>query len=250
MENKELIQILESIAKLSRQFVELKEDLTKKQPKTISPARSADIKDLCAALAKAQAEIKIAGLTKENPYFKSRYADLAEMIKVSRPSLTKNGLSIVQQIVQNEDGQNILNTIMLHSSGQWIESRMRIVPPKNDVQSMGSYITYLKRYAYGSLVGVVASDEDDDGEVAVHDYREDFNKGTGLNHKYNPKEQSYETITKEQLEELRYELKSHADLAEEIMEKMKIQSLSDMPKTKYSASIRRIREIVQKRDGK
>jgi len=250
MENKELIQILEALAKLSGQVSELKENLNKKQPNLVPPARSKEIKDLCAALAKAQAEIKIAGLTKENPYFKSRYADLAEMIRVSRPALTKNGLSIIQQIVQNEDGQNILNTIMMHSTGQWIESRMRIVPPKNDVQSMGSYITYLKRYSYASLVGVVSSDEDDDGEVAVHDYREEFNKGTGLNHKYNPKQQTYETITKEQLEELRYELKSHTDLAEEIMEKMKIQSLGDMPKSKFMQSVRRIREIVRKRDGK
>ena len=250
MENKDLVTILEALAKLSAQISKLAEKKDEKPPKLVAPARSKEIKDLCAAIAKAQSEIKIAGLTKENPYFKSRYADLAEMIRVSRPALSKNGLSVIQQVIQNEDGQNILNTILLHSSGQWIESRMRIVPPKNDVQSMGSYITYLKRYAYGSLVGVVASDEDDDGEVAVHEHRENFNKGTGLNHKYNPKQQSYETITKEQLEELRYELKSHTDLAEEILEKMKIQSLSDMPKNKFLASIKRIREIVRKRDGK
>jgi hypothetical protein len=131
-----------------------------------------------------------------------------------------------------------------------MESRMRIVPPKADVQSLGSYMTYMRRYSYASLVGVVASDDDDDGEVAVHSYRKDFEEGVKLNHKYDPKKESPETITKEQLEELRYELKSHTDLAEEIMDKMRIQTLADMPKSKYMSAVRRIREIVQKRDGK
>lgn len=247
MDNQELIQILEAIAKLTQKVSDLE---PKPQKKEARPFRSKDLKDLFTALSKSQGEMKTAGLSKINPYYKSRYSDMAEIVKVSRPALTKYGLAVLQQIIPNEDGQNILHTVLTHSSGQWVESRMRIVPPKNDVQSLGSYITYLKRYAYASLIGVVSSDDDDDGELAVHESRENFNKGTKLNHKYNPKEQSYETITKEQLEEVRYELKSHTDLTEEIMEKMKIQSLSDMPKSKFLSAIKRIREIVQARDGK
>jgi len=247
MDNKDMVLILDAIAKLAKQVSDLK---PKKEKRIVPPHRSDDVKELFTALAKAQAEFKPAGLTKENPYFKSRYADLAEMIKASRPSLAKNGLSVSQKIIQDEDGANILLTLLQHSSGQWTESRMRVLPPKADIQSFGSYVTYLKRYSYGALVGIVASDEDDDGELAVHEYRQDFNKGTGLNHKYNPKKQSYETITKEQLEELRYELASHTDLAEEILEKMKIQTLADMPKNKFMASIKRIRQIVKARDGK
>lgn len=250
MENKELISILEAMAKLSAQVSKLTDMPAEKAPKIVAPARSESVKDLSAALAKAQAEFKIAGLKKENPFFKSRYADLAEIIKVSRPALSKNGLSVTQQVIQNEEGANILHTTLFHSSGQWIESRMRIVPPKADVQSLGSYMTYIRRYSYASLVGVVASDEDDDGEVAVHEQRENFKKGVKLNHKYNPKEQSYQTITKEQLEEIRYELSDHPDLAEEIMDKMKIHTLSDLPKSKFLVTIGRIREIVQARDGK
>jgi len=215
-----------------------------------APSRSKDLKELFTALAKAQGDFSTAGLTSENPYYKSKYADLKEVVLAARPALAKNGLAFVQPVIPNADGQNILHTILTHSSGQWIESRMRIVPPKNDVQSLGSYITYLRRYSLASLIGIVAADEDDDGEIAVHEYRKSSNKGTKLNHKYNPKEQSYETITKEQLEELRYELKSHTDLTEEILDKMKIQSLSDIPKSKFMLAIRRIREIVQLRDGK
>jgi hypothetical protein len=244
MENEKLI--LEALAKMSKQIADL---ASKKTETILEPHRSEEVKELFTALAKAQGEFKVAGLTKENPYFKSRYADLAEMVRVSRPALTKHGLSVVQKIVPDQDGSRILHTVLQHNSGQWTDSKVKIVPPKSDVQSYGSYKSYQKRYEYGSLTGVVCADEDDDGEAAVHEERKSFNKGTKLNHKYNPKEQSFETITKEQLEEIRYELKSHTDLAEEIMDKMKIQSLSDMPESKFLPAIRRIREIVQARDG-
>jgi len=245
MENEQLI--LEALARLSKQVSNLESKQSKPDQAT---SRSKDLKELFTALAKAQGEFNTAGLTSINPYYKSKYADLKEIVAAARPALAKYGLAFAQPVIPNEDGQNILHTLLTHSSGQWMESRMRIIPPKTDVQSLGSYITYLRRYSLSSLVGIVAADDDDDGEIAVHDSRNNFNKGISLNHKYNPKEQSSETITKEQIEEIRYELKSHTDLAEEIMDKMKIQSLSDMPKNKFLPSIRRIREIVQMRDGK
>jgi len=220
---------------------------TKSHP--LSPSRSEDIKELCGALAKAQSEMGTAGMNSENPYFKSRYADLAEVVRVSRPALTKFGLAVMQQIIPNEDGQNILHTILTHNSGQWIESRMRILPSKPDVQALQSYITYIRRSAYSALVGVVVSNEDDDAEVAVAYDRDTFAKGTALNTKYNPKEQTYETITKEQLEELEYELGQYPDVAEQVLDGLKLQSLADMPKSKFLASIERIRKIKNARNG-
>lgn len=211
--------------------------------------RSSELKELFAALAKAQSEMQVAGLKSENPYFKSRYADLAEIVRVSRPALTKNGLSVIQQILPNDDGQNILHTILTHASGQWIESRMRILPSKPDVQSLASYITYLRRYSYAALCGIVASNEDDDAEVAVATDRDVLAKGVAINTKYNPKEESYESISRDQLDELEYELAEYPDIAEQILEGLKIQSLADMPKTKYGVSIRRVREIKNVRNG-
>jgi hypothetical protein len=241
MEDINVLKISEQLEKLSQQI----SGLVSSAP--TMPNRSEDLKDLFGALAKAQAEMRIAGLTNENPYFKSRYADLAEMVRASRPALTKNGLSIIQQILPNSDGQNILNTILCHSSGQYIESRMRIIPAKNDIQSMGSYITYLKRYSYGSLVGIVTSSEDDDGEVAMIESRDIIARGPSL--KYNPKESSFETISKDQIIELEYELSQYPDLAEEILTKMQIQSLADLPKSKFRVSIERIRKIKELRNN-
>lgn len=246
MENKEILAILDAIKELSASV-----DLLKaKKNEPLKPCRSESLNELFAALAKSQAEMKTAGLNAQNPYFKSAYADLAEIVRVSRPALTKNGLSVIQQIMPNDDGQNILHTILAHSSGQWIETRMRILPSKPDVQSLASYITYLRRYSYGAIVGVVSADEDDDGEVAVHAEREVFAKGTALNTKYNPKEQSYETVTKEQLEEINYELSNYPDIASQVLDGLRIQSLADIPRSKFLAAIQRIREIKLIREGK
>lgn len=209
--------------------------------------KSSEMKDLFAALAKAQSEMSGASLNKENPYFKSRYADFAEIVRASRPALTKYGLGVMQEIKITEDGQSVLHTLLTHASGQWIESRMRIIPPKNDIQSISSYVTYLKRLCYASLIGVAIGEEDDDGEVAMVAARQIIAKGPS--NAYNPKEQSLDTITKEQLEELEYELANYPDIAEEVLDKLRLQSLADMPKTKYHVSITRIREIKNVRNG-
>ncbi len=239
----ELNTILDAINKLSEKI-----DFKLRAP-IQTPNKSEQLNELFSALAKAQAEIKTAGLNNQNPYFKSKYADLAEIVKVSRPALTKFGLCVIQQVMPNDDGQNILHTILAHSSGQWISSQMRILPVKNDIQSLASYLTYLRRYSYAATIGVVASDEDDDAEVAVAETRETFARGTALNTKYNPKLNNLDTVTKEQIEELEYELSEYPDVAEQVLDGLKIQSLADMPKQKYQAAITRIREIKNLRNG-
>lgn len=236
----ELIQILNAIN-------ELKELSKSQHEQKQSLYRSSSINELALALAKAQAEMLTAGLDHENPYFKSKYADLASIVKASRPALTKHGLAISQPIIPNDDGQLILHSLLMHSSGQWIETRMRIIPSKNDIQTLGSTITYLRRYSYAALIGVVAANEDDDGEIAMVASREMIAKGPSV--RYNPREQSPEVITKEQLEELEYELAEYPDIGEMVLDKLQLQSLADMPKSKYMVSLQRIREIKNLRNG-
>jgi len=127
---------------------------------------STELNHIFEALAKAQQEMELASLDKKNPFFKSQYADLASVVRASRPYLAKNGLSVIQRVLTKESGQMVLSTRLGHASGQWIESEMAISPPKNDIQSLGSYITYLRRYNYSAIVGV-ASGDDDDGEKAM-----------------------------------------------------------------------------------
>jgi hypothetical protein len=130
-------------------------------------SESQSLDKLYAALAKAQLEMLPAKTGSNNPFFKSKYADLASIVKASRKALGTNGLAVIQRIIRNGSAGMTLLTRLCHSSGQWIESSMTVNPPKQDIQSLGSYLTYLRRYTYSAIVGVVASEEDDDGEAAI-----------------------------------------------------------------------------------
>jgi len=245
METMELIKIQDMINDLSKK-IDILNSSKIVQPEANS---SVEIKELATALAKAQADFAVAGENKNNPYFKSAYADLMSVVQASRPALTKNGLSVMQMIIDADDGKWLI-TKMMHTSGEWVQSKVRIVPAKNDVQSISSTITYMKRVCYVSLVGVVVGDEDDDGEAAVATSREVYAKGTALNTKYNAKDDTPEVITTEQLDEINYELAEYPDIAEMILDGLKLQNLADLPKTKYFPAIKRIREIKQLRNGK
>lgn len=234
--------ILDAIEKLSKQISLL--------PKFES--RSTECNELFAALAKAQAKMNIAGKDNANPFFKSKYADLTDLVKASRPALTENGLSVIQQILTNDDGQSILYTILAHASGQFISTQMRISPPKNDIQAMGSYISYLRRYSYACLIGVVASDEkeEDDGEAAMEETRQEVYKGTSPRILQDNKQQSYDTITKEQVEEIENEIGEYPEVVEYMLNQLQIQSIADIPKSRYRAVLTRAREIRQHRETK
>lgn len=124
--------------------------------------KSEQINELAAALAAAQIEIDNPTKTSTNPFFKSKYADLAEVLGVVRPALGKHGLSISQH-PSIEGGVVTVTTIMLHSSGQWLQSAIS-APAGKDIQSAGAAITYCRRYALSAIAAV--SQEDDDGETA------------------------------------------------------------------------------------
>ncbi len=116
------------------------------------------IDQLATALAKAQGGIKAAAKGRENTFYKSQYADLPAVMEACREPLSKNGLAIVQ-ITQFEGQEHWIETMLLHSSGQWLKSRYPVRPVKNDPQGLGSAQTYARRYALMALVGIVADDE-------------------------------------------------------------------------------------------
>lgn len=126
--------------------------------------RSEQINEIATALAKAQGLLSGAIKDSVNPHFKSRYADLASVWEACRAPLSTNGLS-VSQGVSAGDGRVTITTLLAHSSGQWYESTLDLIPRDQTPQSVGSAITYGKRYALSGIVGV-APDDDDDGNSA------------------------------------------------------------------------------------
>lgn len=122
--------------------------------------KSGTVKLLAAALNEVQAALKPLKRNADNPFFKSNYTDLAAMAEALYPLLTKHGFSVVQ----GGDGE-CLSTLLLHTSGEWIETALPM-PSEANPQKLGSVITYFRRYALAAIVGAVSEGEDDDGNAA------------------------------------------------------------------------------------
>ena len=127
--------------------------------------KSETIGQLALALSKAQGQMKFAAKDANNPFFKSKYADLASVIEAIKVPLSANGIAFVQA-TDFEDSAVIVETILLHESGEWISGKLRMQPTKNDPQGVGSAVTYAKRYGLQAIAGVPS--DDDDGNAATH----------------------------------------------------------------------------------
>jgi hypothetical protein len=128
------------------------------------PTRSRDLNELAAALAKAQGEIEGAIKDKSNPAFRSKYADLGAVWDAIREPFSKNGLSVVQ--FPRRDGNSVeVETILLHSSGQWMSGTFSVPTAKQDAHGFGSATTYARRFSLSAVCGVAPVD--DDGNAAA-----------------------------------------------------------------------------------
>lgn len=128
--------------------------------------RSEQINEIAAALAKAQVEMHNPAFDSQNPHFRSKFASLASVRNAVVPVLAKHGVFITQELTRTEQGMATM-TVLMHSSGQWIEYDPLVMPiSKDDAQGAGSATTYGKRYAMQAAAAVVG-DEDDDAEAAV-----------------------------------------------------------------------------------
>lgn len=127
---------------------------------------SESITKFALAFVKAQAEISGASKDKNNPAFKSKYADLQSVTDAIRPAAAAHGLAYLQDGTMTEDGkQLLLITRLIHESGEWVEFEMRMPLTKLDAQGYGSTLTYGRRYSLSAAFGVAP--EDDDGNAAT-----------------------------------------------------------------------------------
>ena len=126
---------------------------------------SDSIKSISAALSKAQKEIGVAHKGANNPFFKSKYADLGAVMEACKDALNKNGICVLQPVT-SEGLFTYVETVLLHETGEWISSIMRVSCKNPDnPQEMGSAVTYARRYSLQSIMFIPA--EDDDGEKAT-----------------------------------------------------------------------------------
>lgn len=122
------------------------------------------INEIATALAKAQGEMEHAEMNGYNPHFKNRFATLTDCWNAIRGPFSRNGLSVTQPLVVI-DGSLYLRTTINHSSGQSLSSDFPL-PASQNIQGMGSVISYSRRYSLKAMVGVADSEGEDDGEEA------------------------------------------------------------------------------------
>jgi len=163
--------------------------------------KSESIKNIATALCAFQGEVEKIKKTATNPFFKSKYATLADILDIIRDPLVKNGLSFVQF----PKGEHGLETLLMHTSGEWLMESYTMRPTKDDPQGAGSVITYQRRYALGAILGLNI-DVDDDGNAASTDepisikefgYAEELVRKSTLNDEQ--KELAYQALAEKDL---------------------------------------------------
>lgn len=128
---------------------------------TIAIKKSETIGELAAALVKFQGGMDAIAKDGTNPFFKSKYATLENIVSAIRNPLLAQGLAFSQ----HPSGENELTSFLIHQSGEYLASTVKMTPKDSSPQGQGSAITYMRRYALSAILGIV-TDEDDDGNAA------------------------------------------------------------------------------------
>jgi hypothetical protein len=185
------------------------------------------------AFIKAQLEMVNASKEKANSHFKSKYADLTSVREACVPFLNKYGIAVLQPIIQLGDKQYI-KTLLLHESGEEYSCLTEIIHAQNTAQAHGSGITYARRYGLQSLV-CIGADDDDGNEVS---------KGE------KPKtEKQIETINSDQGIEIENLCKQKDIDIATICKAYNINSLIDLPNSKFSQVIKGLNKKPDFKNG-
>jgi len=182
---------------------------------------SPTITKLASALAKAQLEISNPKKKNDNPFFKSKYADLAECINTALPVLNSHGIAITQL----QQGDKMHTFLLL--GDEWLRSECPICCNGQKAQDMGSAITYARRYSFSAICCI--AQEDDDAN----------NAGKGKIH-----------LTAKQQEDIEDEINGNAETLQLILSGYNVSGLSDISSNNFSGIIKRIKEINDKKDLK
>ena len=203
---------------------------------------SGTIGSIAKALATFQGEVQNPKNSANNPYFNSKYAPLSDILNLARPLLAKNGLS-VSQFTSGKLDEIIIETVLLHESGEWLRSDPLILPGEQSikgggktlsVQGAGSAITYGRRYCLSAILGL-SSEDDDDG-----------NHSSGNNTTTTPPENkvSQETITENQAKRM-FAIAGNPQIVQDLLVAQGYKKSTDVKKTEYD---RICKELEKKGD--
>ena len=180
--------------------------------------KSIKIDELASALAKAQIEMDVARKSKNNPFFKSKYADLATVIEACRSALGAHDICFAQttQFIGN---RMVLVTRLIHKSGQWIKSEMPL-PETTKPQDLGSCLTYFRRYSLLGITGLAVDDDDDGNKAQEQAAKEE-------------KKQSAKTISDDQAFAIEEALMNNPDRKKKMLAHFGVSSVEQLPLAQF-----------------
>jgi len=121
---------------------------------------------IAGALAKAQGEMTMVEAKSTNPFFNSKYASLASVLETAMPALNKHGIALVQGVRwENATAGFYITTTLMHASGQWMTTEIRMPIVKKDAHGIGAATTYGRRYLASAMCGVAQADDDGNGAI-------------------------------------------------------------------------------------
>lgn len=248
MDQTHIPMMLEDLKKL-QEYIEAEVDRRTKlaqEPRY----RSSNINELAKSLASAQGEFPRIPYNRTTSTWNDEYSDLDITLHLIRPILSKNELALTQWCEDTKEEGTILHTMLLHSSDQWIESRIRVIPHRSDIKTFDSLMADHKKQQIFSLLALTVEGDikDDHGELAMHEIHDEIASGKQPIVKQ-PKE-AYTALTQEEIDELDIELDGFPDLTQEILAKYKLRSLADMPRSKFRHCIETVRKFKLYRNEK
>ena len=187
------------------------------------------MKNIAKALATAQMEMTKAQKDSNNPHFRTKYADLGNVMDACMGALNKNGIAVIQPVTDGEGGRCV-STRFIHESGEMLECSVPLIVGKNDMQGLGSAITYARRYGLMSLAGIAP--EDDDGNQAS---------------KNPPKAQE---VSPQQYISLRDKAEQAGVAEAKICEMAGVSDLQQFPSDKFAAAMGKLEKTIEKNSTK
>lgn len=181
---------------------------------------------IASALVAAQMEMGKALKQSNNPHFRSKYADLGNVMDACLPALNKHGIAVVQPTGEGEHGR-FVKTVLIHSeSGTTLECEVPLILQKNDMQGYGSAVTYARRYGLMTMAGIAP--EDDDGNAAA---------------KAAPKEQA--TVSPDQFIKLR-DLAAQASVDDDkLCSTYGCSDLQQFPADKFASAVKKLNATIE-----
>lgn len=119
------------------------------------------------ALLVAQKKIKNAKKDSKNPHFKNVYSSLESVLDAVKEAANSSGILLVQTNDKDEKGHYVLTRLIHAESGESIDSRLYLLIAKNDMQGLGSALTYARRYELMSMFGITGEDDDANASTGV-----------------------------------------------------------------------------------